>query len=98
MSEPPVSFEEEKVVADRVVKSEDESAGQVQARETIVERRVRTNVIRRRTSRVEVPQPEKPPLEVEAVKPPVEAPAELPVEDFYVETPPEELAVESLPA
>jgi hypothetical protein len=61
-----------------VVKSEDESLG-VQARETIVERRVRTNVIRRRTSRVEVPQPEKPPVEVEAVRPPVEAPAEIPI-------------------
>ena len=95
---PQVHVGEEKVVADRVVKAEDETLGEVQARETIVERRVRTNVIRRRTSRVEVPQPEKPPLEVEAVKPPGEAPAELPVEDFYVETPPEELAVESLPA
>src|SRR3990170_984277 len=98
MSEPPVSFEEEKVVADRVVKSEDESAGQVQARETIVERRVRTNVIRRRTSRVEVPQPEKPPVEVEAVTPPVEAPAEIPIGEPLTEAAPAEAAPEIWPA
>lgn len=51
---PQVHVGEEKVVADRVVKAEDESLGEVQARETVVERRVRANVIRRRTSRVEV--------------------------------------------
>ncbi|MGH7872311.1 MAG: translation initiation factor IF-2, partial [Candidatus Binatia bacterium] len=52
---PHVHVGEEKVVADRVVMAEDESLGEIQARETIVERRVRANVIRRRTSRVEVP-------------------------------------------
>jgi hypothetical protein len=51
---PQVHVGEEKVVADRVVKAEDESLGEIQARETVVERRVRANVIRRRTSRVEV--------------------------------------------
>jgi len=51
---PQVHVGEEKVVADRVVKAEDESLGEIQARETIVERRVKANVIRRRTSRVEV--------------------------------------------
>src|SRR6266566_8831150 len=51
---PQVHVGKEKVVADRVVKAEDESLGDIQARETIVERRVRANVIRRRTSRVEV--------------------------------------------
>src|ERR1041385_6225590 len=53
---PQVHVGEEKVVADRVVKTEGENLREVEARETIVERRVRTNVIRRRTSRVEVPQ------------------------------------------
>ena len=52
---PHVHVGEEKVVADRVVMAEDESLGEIHARETIVERRVRANVIRRRTSRVEVP-------------------------------------------
>jgi translation initiation factor IF-2 len=51
---PQVHVGEEKVVADRVVTAENESLGEIQARETIVERRVRANVIRRRTSRVEV--------------------------------------------
>src|SRR5688500_793829 len=51
---PHVHVGEEKVVADRVVTADDQSLGEIQARETIVERRVRANVIRRRTSRVEV--------------------------------------------
>jgi translation initiation factor IF-2 len=55
---PQVHVGEEKVVADRVVTAGGESVGEIQARETIVERRVRANVIRRRTSRVEVSQPE----------------------------------------
>jgi translation initiation factor IF-2 len=64
---PQVHVGEEKVVADRVVTGEDEKLGEFQARETVVERRVRANVIRRRTSRVEVvPQAgEKPPVEAE---------------------------------
>jgi translation initiation factor IF-2 len=74
---PQVHVGEEKVVADRVVKAENESSGEVEARETIVERRVRANVIRRRTSRVEVPQAEKPQSQVEvtAAAPAVEPPA-----------------------
>src|SRR5918998_3305312 len=51
---PHVHVGEEKVVADRVVTADDQSLGEIQARETIVERRVRANVIRRRTSPVEV--------------------------------------------
>jgi translation initiation factor IF-2 len=64
---PQVHVGEEKVVADRVVTTEDEKLGELQARETVVERRVRANVIRRRTSRVEVvPQAgEKPQMEAE---------------------------------
>src|SRR3972149_10554838 len=53
-AKPQVHVGEEKVVADRVVTAEDQSLGEIQAREKIVERRVRVNVIRRRTSRVEV--------------------------------------------
>src|SRR5439155_995525 len=71
---PQVHVGKEKVVADRVVKAEDESLGDIQARETIVERRVRTNVIRRRTSRVEVPQAEKQRSEAEVSKAPVAEP------------------------
>jgi translation initiation factor IF-2 len=46
---PQVVVGEEKVVADRVVTTEE-----AQAHETVVERRVRANVIRRRTNRTEV--------------------------------------------
>src|SRR5574341_1376965 len=56
---PQVHVGEEKVIA-RVVKTEEEGQGSVEARETVVERRVRTNVIRRRTSRVEVAPAGKP--------------------------------------
>ena len=65
---PQVHVGEEKVIADRVVKAEDGNLREVEARETIVERRVRANVIRRRTSRVEVPHAEKPRPEAEAAK------------------------------
>jgi translation initiation factor IF-2 len=54
---PQVHVGEEKVIA-RVVKTEEEGQGSIESRETVVERRVRTNVIRRRTSRVEVAPPE----------------------------------------
>ena len=89
---PQVHVGEEKVVADRVVKAEDESQGEIQARETIVERRVRANVIRRRTSRVEVAQPEKPQPEVEVAKTPLEE--LLPVVEEGVVTP---LPVQEVP-
>ena len=67
---PQVHVGTEKIVADRVITSETEKLGEIQARETIVERRVRANVIRRRTSRVEVPQPEAPEPEPEPQKAP----------------------------
>ena len=51
---PQVHVGEEKIVADRVVKSEEEGDGGAEARETVVERRVRANVIRRRVNRTEV--------------------------------------------
>ncbi|TMA05052.1 MAG: hypothetical protein E6J89_19515, partial [Deltaproteobacteria bacterium] len=53
-AKPQVIVGEEKIVADRVVTAEDQSLGEIQAHEKTVERRVRANVIRRRTSRVEV--------------------------------------------
>ena len=54
LEKPQVHVGEEKVVADRVVKAEEEGQSGIESRETVVERRVRANVIRRRTSRVEV--------------------------------------------
>ncbi|HWH76741.1 MAG TPA: translation initiation factor IF-2 N-terminal domain-containing protein, partial [Candidatus Binatus sp.] len=51
---PQVHVGEEKVVADRVVKGEEEGQGGVDTHETVIERRVRANVIRRRVNRVEV--------------------------------------------
>jgi len=88
---PQVHVGEEKVVADRVVTAENENLGEIQARETIVERRVRANVIRRRTSRVEVVSQvtEKPQGEVEP------RPAEAPV--AAVETASQVPTAEELP-
>jgi translation initiation factor IF-2 len=74
---PHVHVGEEKVVADRVVTADDQSSGEIQARETVVERRVRANVIRRRTSRVEVPMEahEADPSQAEAVSAPIPQPS-----------------------
>ena len=74
---PHVHVGEEKVVADRVVTAEDQISGEIQARETVVERRVRANVIRRRTSRVEVPTEahEADPSQAEAVSAPIPQPS-----------------------
>ncbi len=47
---PQVQVGMEKVTADRVVTGQDEVLGEIQAREKVVERRIRANVIRRRTS------------------------------------------------
>ena len=68
---PQVLVGEEKVVADRVVKTGDQTLGEIEAREKIVERRVRANVIRRRTSRTEVVS-QTPPVPVEPAPPHVE--------------------------
>lgn len=80
MEKPKVSVGEEKVVVDRTITAEDQDMGEVQAHEKIVERRVRANVIRRRTSRVELVtrkpiQPVAPPPQEEAEEPAVEAEA-----------------------
>lgn len=100
LEKPQVHIGEEKVVADRLIKSEEEGDGAAEARETIVERRVRANVIRRRVSRTEVAPAETPaaapagaeapaPETVETVAPP--APAEEYPTEFppALETPPE---------
>ncbi|HEX9879275.1 MAG TPA: translation initiation factor IF-2 N-terminal domain-containing protein, partial [Candidatus Binatia bacterium] len=82
---PQVQVGEEKVTADRVVKGQDEILGEIQAREKVVERRVRANVIRRRTSISEVvPQAPPPPVaepprrDVDTSEPAILAPVEVP--------------------
>ena len=95
---------EEKVVADRVFTTEDENIGEIQAHEKIVERRVRTNVIRRRTSRTEVvtqpppPKPEikEPPVVEAPIAPAPEEPAFAPAPEPVVE--PEAPKKEEAPA
>ena len=54
MEKPKVTVGEERVVVDRMITAEDEDMGEVQAHEKVVERRVQTNVIRRRRSTVEL--------------------------------------------
>ncbi|HEX9453918.1 MAG TPA: translation initiation factor IF-2 [Candidatus Binatia bacterium] len=63
---PQVHVGEEKVVLDRMVKAEEEGQGGVDTHETVVERRVRANVIRRRVNRVEVAPTESAPAAVSA--------------------------------
>ena len=75
LEKPQVHVGEEKIVADRMVKSEDEGDRASEARETIVERRVRANVIRRRTSRTEVAPTEPTAAPVESAKAPVSEPS-----------------------
>jgi translation initiation factor IF-2 len=97
-AKPHVVVGEEKVVAQRVVTAEDQP-GEIQAHETVVERRVRANVIRRRTSRVEVvqkpdssqTQPQKAPVE----EPSVEQTA--PVESARTVTPSEQVLTQPKP-
>lgn len=89
---PQVHVGEEKIVADRMVKTEDEAHRSAEARETVVERRVRANVIRRRVNRTEVPSTEIPPAAEPVTPPHVEASSEpepavptieeVPVEEF----------------
>ena len=89
---PQVHVGEEKIVADRMVKTEDETHRSAEARETVIERRVRANVIRRRVNRTEIAPTEAPPPPPEAAVPTLDAsqepePAvtsieEIPVEEF----------------
>ncbi|MBI2351650.1 MAG: translation initiation factor IF-2 [Deltaproteobacteria bacterium] len=94
-AKPQVHVGEEKVVADRVVTAEDQSLGEIQAREKIVERRVRANVIRRRTSRVEVIS-QGIPAKAESAKVPVEI--ETPLETVSIVSPPAEVELPPEPA
>jgi translation initiation factor IF-2 len=95
LEKPQVHVGEEKVVADRVVTAGDESLGEIQARETVVERRVRANVIRRRTSRVEVASEASEKAQSEASIAPAEGPvsgakeAGAPAEELPYEAQPE---------
>jgi len=89
---PQVHVGEEKIVADRMVKTEDETHRSAEARETVVERRVRANVIRRRVNRTEIAPAEAPSPAPEPIAPPLEASPEpeptipsieeMPVEEF----------------
>lgn len=94
-AKPQVHVGEEKVVADRVVTAEDQSLGEIQAREKIVERRVRANVIRRRTSRVEVIS-QGIPAKAESAKVPVEI--ETPLETVSIVSPPAKVELPPEPA
>ncbi len=94
-AKPQVHVGEEKVVADRVVTAEDQSLGEIQAREKIVERRVRANVIRRRTSRVEVIS-QGIPAKAESPEVPVEI--ETPLETVSIVSPPAEVELPPEPA
>jgi translation initiation factor IF-2 len=95
---PQIHIGEEKIVADRVVKAEDETLREVQARETIVERRVRANVIRRRTSRVEVAAPQQATApEVEPANPHFEEAVPAAEENGAVFTPAEEIPAIAVP-
>jgi translation initiation factor IF-2 len=92
---PQIHVGEEKVVADRVVKSEDEADGGAEARETVVERRVRANVIRRRVNRTEV-APGEAPADVSQAPAPAPEPSPqqaeapmLPAEDIQSEFAPD---------
>jgi translation initiation factor IF-2 len=66
---PQVHVGEEKIVVDRMIKSEDEGHVGAEARETVVERRVRANVIRRRVNRTEITPAEASAAPAEAAKP-----------------------------
>ena len=82
---PQVQVGEEKVTADRMVTGQDEVLGEIQAREKVVELRVRTNVIRRRTSRSEVVAQPPHPIVGPPPSPIVDVPPDIPTQ---VETEP----------
>ncbi|MGH7887554.1 MAG: translation initiation factor IF-2 N-terminal domain-containing protein, partial [Candidatus Binatia bacterium] len=89
---PQIHIGEEKIVADRVVKAEEEGLSGTEARETIVERRVRANVIRRRTSRVEVAPTETSAETAVVVRAPLSEEPTAPVEADTAPIPVEEIA------
>ncbi len=100
---PQVHVGEEKIVADRRVRSEEEGASVTEAREMVVERRVKANVIRRRVNRTEITPAEPAPAEAAAApaaeptpasEPPIAPP---PVEEFPPYAEPELESVEEYP-
>ncbi len=93
---PQVHVGEEKVVADRMVRAEEEQGGG-EARETVVERRVRANVIRRRTSRVEIAPSEPAAAVTEPPHAAVLKQAPTPIEPEPTPAPVEEIPVVSAP-
>jgi translation initiation factor IF-2 len=93
---PQVHVGEEKIVADRLVKSEDEGDG-TEARETVVERRVRANVIRRRVNRTEVAPSETATAATEIAKSPFPEPAAPAIETAAPETPADINPIEMTP-
>ncbi len=100
MEKPKVTVGEEKVVVDRTITAEDEEMGEVQAHEKVVERRVRTNVIRRRRSTVELVtrKPIHPVVPEEPEAQEAAAGETAPQEGAPVEVPAQETAVEEIAA
>ena len=94
---PQIHVGEEKIVADRMVKSEVEGLGAAEAHETVVERRVRANVIRRRVNRTEVAPSELVTAPAEAVKAPAIEQPPLSTEPVAPAAPVEEIPVERSP-
>ena len=94
---PQVHVGEEKVVADRLIKGEEEGDGGAEARETVVERRVRANVIRRRTSRTGVAPTEAPVAAADVAKAPATEPLPPAFEPLSPVTPVEEYPAEFAP-
>ena len=94
---PQVHVGEEKVVADRMVKSEDDGEGGAEARETVIERRVRANVIRRRVNRTEVAPTEVPAGAAEDSAAPVAEPSHAHFETVSPAAPAEDLPSELAP-
>ncbi|MGE5218442.1 MAG: translation initiation factor IF-2 [Chloroflexota bacterium] len=94
---PQVHVGEEKIVADRLVRTEDEGVGGTEARETVVERRVRANVIRRRVNRTEVVPSETTSTPAEAAKVPTPETPAREIETAPPETPVEESPAEMMP-
>ena len=92
---PQVHVGEEKIVADRLVKTEEEGDIKAEARETVIERRVRANVIRRRVNRTEVAPAETPPVAEHVEAPPTEPTPS--AEPPAVATHPEDVHPEMIP-
>ena len=98
---PQVHVGEEKIVADRMVRSEEEGVSGAEARETVVERRVKANVIRRRVNRTEVAPTEAAPAEAASAAEPAPVAESVtlppPVEEFPPDAEPDLEAPEEFP-